>query len=329
MPITLLKDMLVPDVWVPYVTEKTAEKSALFRSGIIATDPRIDKQLNGGGVLIQMPFFKDLQGRSQVRKSDTAIEVTGIQTAKDVARLIGRAQAWGVEDLAAELSGADPMGAIGELVADYWARELQYTLIAVMDGVFANNVLNNDGDLVHDVAIEDGANADEANLISGSVILDAKQKLGDAKDALTAIVMHSQLHTNLQKLNLINDDPEHSANVGWGTYMGISVIVDDGVPVEDGDTSGKKYTSYLFGRGAIGYGEGPVKVPVEFDRDSLMDTDILISRKNFLMHPRGIKWTETAVVGEFPTDLELANPANWERVYEKKNMRFVKLVTNG
>lgn len=329
MPATLLSDVIVPDVWVPYVIEKTQEKSALFRSGIISTDPRIDEQLNGGGKLIQMPFFKDLTGDDQVRKSDTAISVNKIDTGKDQARLHGRANAWGAEDLSEELSGADPMAAIGDRVADYWARRMQVILIASLSGVFADNIANDNEDLVNDVAIEDGVNAADENLISGNVILDTKQKLGDAKEKLTAISMHSQLHTNLEKKQLIEYLPESDADIGFGIYLGLTIIVDDGLPVAAGATSGYKYTSYLFGRGAIGYGEGPVKNPAETDRDSLMDQDILINRRNFLLHPRGIKWTETSVAGDFPTNAEIETATNWDRVYEQKNIRLAKLVTNG
>lgn len=326
---TLLNDVIVPDVWVPYMIERTAELSAIFQSGVVSTDPEIDNALQGGGDQINMPFFKDLSGDDQVRQSDTAINVNKITTAKDIARLHGRAQAWGAEDLAAELSGADPMQAIGDLVAEYWARRWQVLLISTLTGVFADNDANDSGDLIHDVADEDGDNADDTNKIGSEIILDAKQKLGDSKDKLTAIAMHSVLHTRLQKLDLIDFQPDSQQDVGWGTYLGHSVIVDDGCPVEDGGTSGKKYTSYLFGEGAIGYGEGPVRNPVEVDRDSLNDKDILINRRNFLLHPRGIAWQEESVVNDFPTNDEVENAANWDRVYEKKNIRLVKLITNG
>ena len=328
MAATLLSDVIVPDVWVPYVIEQTAEKSALFQSGIIATDPRIDQALNGGGKQIDMPFFNDLSGDDQVRQSDNALSVNNITTGKDIARLHGRAQAWGAEDLASELSGADPMTAIGDRVAEYWSRRMQAILIASLTGVFADNISNDSNDLVNDVADEDVDTNGAVNL-DGDVILDSKQLLGDAKGMLTAIGMHSQVHTNLQKKQLIQYDPEADADIGFGTYLGHSIVVDDDCPVEAASTSGNKYTSYLFARNAIGYGEGSVKNPVETDRDSLADQDILINRRNFLMHPRGIKWTESSVANDFPTNTELENAANWDRVYDKKNIRIVKMVTNG
>jgi len=36
-----------------------------------------------------------------------------------------------------------------------------------------------------------------------------------------------------------------------------------------------------------------------------------------------VKWTEANVSGAFPTNAELADPDNWERVYEPKAIRIV------
>lgn len=329
MAATLLSDIIVPEVFTNYMIEQTAEKSALYQSGIIATDPELDSALNSGGKLINVPFFKDLQGEDQVRASNTAINVNNITTAKDIARLHGRAQAWGAEDLSAELSGAEPMQAIADRVADYWARRMQQLLISSLTGVFADNTANYASDLVSDISIADGDAATNENLMSAEAVLDAKQLLGDAKDKLTAIVMHSAVHTRLQKSDLIDYLPDSQQDVGWGTFLGHTVIVDDGVPVADASTSGKLYTTYLFGEGAVAYGEGNVKNPVETDRDSLMDQDILINRRNFIMHPRGIAWQETSVASDFPTNTETEDATNWDRVYDKKNIRLASIVTNG
>jgi hypothetical protein len=101
-------------------------------------------------------------------------------------------------------------------------------------------------------------------------------------------------------------------------FLGKRVIVDDGCPVSNG-----VYDTYIFGAGAIGLGEGAAPVPTETDRDSLAGDDILINRRHFILHPRGVRWKDAAVVGSTPTNTELANKLNWERVYESKNVRIV------
>lgn len=64
-------------------------------------------------------------------------------------------------------------------------------------------------------------------------------------------------------------------------------------------------------------------VPTETDRDSLAGEDILINRQHFLLHPRGVKFTDTSVAKKSPSNAELADQANWSRVYENKNIRIV------
>jgi hypothetical protein len=45
-----------------------------------------------------------------------------------------------------------------------------------------------------------------------------------------------------------------------------------------------------------------------------------------MMHPRGFAWTESSVAGETPTPAEVQDGANWNRVFEKKNIRIVKIL---
>lgn len=323
---TRLSDVIVPEVFNPYVIRETTEKSAFIQSGIAQSDPRI--VVPDGGDTVNMPFWNDLDGDAEAIQSDSALTPAKITAEKDIARILMYGRAWSSEDLAAELAGDDPMQAIASKLGDYWARQMQKIAIKSLDGVFADNDANDSGDLILDVAEAD-VDEDGAEELDGEVILDAAQKLGDAKDKLTAIAVHSQVHTNLQKKQLIEYFPESDIDVGFGTYNGRTVIIDDGVPVEDASDSGKKYTSYLFATGAFGYEEGTPKTPTETDRNSLKGEDILINRKKLIMHPRGFAWQEEDVDGEMPTYDELAKADNYDRAYPKKLSRVVKIVTNG
>lgn len=323
MAVTRVSDIIIPEVFNPYVINTIEEKSALVRSGIMGTVPNVS--VPSGGDSINMPFFNDLEGDPQAIQSDSALVPQKITTGKDVARVFQFGQAWSSEDLAAELAGSDPMQAIASRVADYWTRQQQRMLLAQLNGVFADNQANDDGDLILDVSKDDGT----GETASGDVFIDGAQLLGDAKGKFTAIAVHSRVHANLQKAQLVEYLPESTIDIGFGTYQGKTLIVDDTLPVLDGATSGKKYTSYLFAQGAVGYVAGQPKVPTETDRNSLKGEDILINRQKFIMHTRGFRWTEQAVQGEMPTLAEMQNAANYDRVYDKKKVRVVKLVTNG
>jgi hypothetical protein len=314
MPVTRIADVIVPEVFNPYIIQRTAELSALSQSGIISNNPELDALAMGGGKLINMPYWNDLTGDDEVLSDTGALIPEKITAGQDVAALFLRGKAWSTNDLAEILAGSDPMAAIGDLVAAYWARMRQKQLFSMLKGVFASaSMVGN----VQDISAGAGA----AAVISGEAFLDAKQKLGDASDKLTAVSMHSAAFTALQKQNLIAYIPDAEGKVEIPTYMGRRVIVDDGHPVNAG-----VYTSYLFGAGAIGLGNGMAKVPTETDRDSLAGDDILINRQSFVLHPRGVKFNAATVAGSTPSNAECELPANWTRVYENKAIRIVKFV---
>lgn len=306
MPKTTVADVIVPEVFNPYVVQKTAELSALYQSGIVATSDELNSLAASGGRLINMPFWNDLDGDDEVLSDTAALDVERITSGQDIAALLMRGKAWSVNDLAKALSGDDPMATIGQMVAGYWARRMQATLLSILEGVFASTSMAPN---VYDT--DDRISADNTIL--------AIQCLGDAKSKLTGFVMHSAVEADLARQDLIEFVKDSTASVEVPTYLGKRVIVDDGCPVADG-----VYTTYIFGQGAIGYGEGGAPVPTETTRDALSGDDILVSRRHFILHPRGVRWTDAEVAGSSPTNAELANPANWLRVYEPKNVRIVK-----
>src|SRR5690606_15376852 len=126
-----------PDVWNPYVIERTAALSALWQSGIVAPVPELNGFVSEGGNTINMPFWQDLSGADEILSATgSPLTVNPINASKDVAVVLARGKAWGVNELAAQLSGSDPAAAIGDLVAAYWARRFQDVTIAILKGVF-------------------------------------------------------------------------------------------------------------------------------------------------------------------------------------------------
>lgn len=308
---TTIANILKPDVWAEYGPYRTAELSALFQSGIVASIPEL--ALPSGGGSINLPFFNDLTGDAELLSDSTALTVGNITANKDAAAVIGRGRAWSVNDLAKVLSGADPAAAIIDLLAGYWARQLQLELVNVLAGAFsaasmATNVL--------DVS----AGADEASrAINNSTFIDATQKLGDAKGTVTGVVMHSATEAYLAKKLSLTYELDPTTNERLTFFLGKRVIVDDGLPVAAGT-----YTTYIFGPGAIGFAEdfiGPNDL--ETDRDILAGDSVLAMRKRFILHPRGVKW-QGIPAGAFPSRAELAVGTNWLRAYEQKLIRIVQ-----
>lgn len=307
---TRVADVIVPEVFNGYVIERTTELSALVQSGIIVPNNELDRLASSGGTVINMPYWQDLSGDDEVLEDSPSWALTPQKITADVdkAHLLLRGKAWAASDLSKALSGDDPMQAIGNLAAAYWSRQQQKTLLAILEGIFASGTMNSN-------------QLDADQPMDGNVFVDGKFKMGDNHDKLTAIMMHSVVLANLTKNDLIETERDSEGRI-IQSFMGHRVVVDDGLPVENG-----KYTSYLFGVGAIGYGDGAAPVPVEVDRHSLGGYDVLINRRHFLLHPRGIRFTSQVVAKDAPSNIELTNGSNWQRVYEPKNVRIVQVKT--
>lgn len=324
---TTLQDVIVPELFNPYVINRTMELSALVQSGIITNNSEFDALASQAAPTVNMPFFEDLTGESEQIIEGTDLDENKITSNKDVAAIIRRAKMWSATDLSAALAGSDPMAAIATRVAQFWSRDLQKELVALLDGIFGTIPAGEEGTpsaetrLASNLLDISGKSGNAANW-SGSAFIDAEQLLGDAKAQLTGICMHSATQAYLKKQNLL-ETVQPSNDVAFNTYQGKRVIVDDGCPVKNG-----VYTTYLFGNGAIALGNGnPVGfVPTETDRAKRKGSgeDYLINRKTMILHPRGIAWQNAVVAKtEGPSRKEVAEPKNWKPVYESKQIRIV------
>lgn len=334
-----ISDVIIPAIWLPYMILRSVELSALVRSGIMTRDAEFDGIVNQNKAEgANMPHWNDLTGNSEVLSDSAPLETAKITTGQDFACIHARGKAWSVNDLARFLAGSDPSAAIAQLVAEFWVRDQQAILLATLSGVFgsatmADNVLS----IYHTSGGAGGAT--NANKFNAVTFIDAKQKLGDHKQTLTAIAIHSQVEASLEKQGLIDTIQDKDNGEFVKVYQGLRVIVDDGMPQEeiDGDVV---YTSYLFGRGAIGFGFGTDDhIPegsapgstwqLAWSRNELAHVSNLVNRRRFIMHPRGVKWTNAAkALPTGPTNAELANSANWQLVYDPKDIRMVQFRHN-
>ncbi len=310
MAATKISDILTPDVWNQYGNQLTTEKSAFWQAGVVASVPGID--LPRGGATINLPYFGDLSGDLQTLDDNSSLTVNKISAGKQVAVLVARGQAWGVNDLAPLLAGADPAAAILNRVAAYWAREYQKELLSTLGGVFSAASMSGN---VHDISALTGG----AQIFSAPTFIDACYKLGDSADQVTAVAMHSAVMAKLAKDQLIAYVQPAGQSTSVPTYLGKRVIVDDSLPVSTGT-----YTSYIFAPATVGYAEGVVgNGATENDRDILAGEDVITMRRRWVMHVNGTRWQGTPA-GDFPTRAELAVGTNWLRVFDNKNIGVVQ-----
>ncbi|MGC0389308.1 major capsid protein [Bradyrhizobium sp. USDA 241] len=315
---TRLADMIVPTKFNKYVQVLSTQKSELFQSGII-TDLTsvIDAEIEGKTV--NMPFFNDLDASDaeQVLDDTTDLTVSKMTSGQDVAVKLLRGKAFGSTDLAADLSGADPIDAIANRFADWWNKRMQTALLATLAGAMGS------ADMAANVNDISGLTGGAENFDADSFI-DSAFLLGDEQGGLSAVAVHSLTLKAMVKADLIDFVPDSQGKLTIPTYLGKTVIVDDSMPVS-GAGANRVFTTYIFGPGAVGFGEKSPKVPVEVERQALkgMGQEYIVNRRQWVMHPRGIKWLGTNQAGVTPANSELADVANWKRVYDPKIVRIV------
>lgn len=337
--VTRIADVVVPEIFSPYVQQMTQEKSRLIRSGAIVLDDRLNGVLAGGGVTFNEPSFKDLDNDADNVSSDdptTDSTPNKIGTATEIQVRLSRNNSWSSMDLSADLAGADPMQAIANRVSDYWTRRQQAAFVATLNGVFADNAAAPTGtehtqnDMTHDVS---GAGfVDGVTNFSAEAFIDATATMGDSMEDLTMVMVHSIVYARMLKNNLIDfvSDSVNGQAIRIPTFLGREVVVDDGVPRSSG-----VFNTWLFGRGAVRGGVGSPKVPTEIDRKAAAGNgggqDVLFNRTEWILHPVGHAYAGTAPTGgpsNAATTNNLAHADSWKRVFsERKQIRIARLIT--
>ena len=335
---TLLSDIIDTVVYQDLPAVNSPEKTAFYQSGIITQNALLNGIASAPGKTSELPFWKDLDATSapNLSSDNAASSATPdkIVQGEQIARKLYLNKGWSAADLASEVAmGPTAMQAVRSRADTYWMRQWQRYLVAATNGVLADNVANDSSDMANDVAIEDGNSATAANLFSRSNFTGAAFTLGDAFENTGVLAVHSVVYKRMVDNDDIDFIPDSQGQMTIPTFMGKRVVVDDGMSVVAGTTSGFKYTSVLFGEGAFGYGDGMPEVPVEVEREAAQGDgggiETLWTRKTYLLHPFGMQFTSGSVAGNSATLAEMALAANWDRVVERKNVPIAFLITNG
>lgn len=333
-----ISDVIVPQIFTPYVQNLTMEKSALVQSGAVAVDAAISQLLSGGGLTFNVPAFKDLDNDAENVSTDDPGQTAApkkIGTLQEIAVRMNRNQAWSSMDLTAQLAGADPMEAIANRVAAYWTRRLQAAFIATMSGIFADNAAaptGGDTHLINDLTrdVKGVSFTLGTTNFTAENFIDAVTTMGDAMGELSLIAVHSIVYSRMQKNNLIDFIPDATGQVNIPTFLGRRVVIDDAMPSNTG-----VYESWLFGGSVVRFGSASPEVPTEVKREALTGNgsgqDILINRVQWGMHPTGHQYIGTPANGgpdNTATANNLAAAGSWRRVYpERKQIKIARLIT--
>ena len=139
MATTRLSDIIYGPLFLPTTIQRIENGSILRNAGIALPDAQLAQFANGPGDQVQMPFWNDLSGNSNVSTDDPAQNATPnkLTQGNSYARKIRRNAGWQTANLASSLLAADPLDVVTQRIADYWSREEQRILIQVLNGIFA------------------------------------------------------------------------------------------------------------------------------------------------------------------------------------------------
>lgn len=338
--ITRLSDLVVPEVFTPYVQELTREKSRLIQSGALVVDGELSRLLSGGGITFNQPFFQDLEASEEnISNDDPTISAQPdkIGTGTEVQVRLSRNKTWSSMDLTRNLIGDDPMAHIASRVATYWTRRQQAIFVATVNGIVANDAADPangsthlKNDLIHDVSGD--AFKDGVTNFSAEAFIDAAATMGDEQDSLSMIMVHSVVYARMKKNNLIDfvADAVNPNAAAVPYFLGKMVIVDDGMP-----NTGGVFENWLFRAGAFAHGYGAPSVPTEMHRDPLVGNgsgqETLINRVEWIIHPVGYAYIGTPAMGgpsNAATANNLAAGTSWRRAAaDRRSIGFARLVT--
>ena len=331
----LRSDIIIPEVFTPYVIEQTTARDAFLASGVVA--PMAELNATEGGDFVNVPFFSaNLSGDFEVLTDSSSLTPGKITTDKQVGVILHRGRAFESRDLAALAAGSDPMAAIGQKIGAYIANQRQKDLLSCLDGVFGS-VNSTDSNAAFFGLTIDGGSGDSPTGLSPRHVAKAKALLGDQGDKLAAVCVHSAIYYDLVERKMVDyvlatDGNGGSATASGGsiagayggndtvpTYCGLRVIVSDDVTTT-GSGASKEYSTYFFTQGAVASGE-QAGLTTETDRDILAKSDAMSIDLHYCYHPVGAKW---AVTTTNPTPAELQTVSNWSKVYETKNLGIVR-----
>ena len=333
---TLRSDLIIPEVFSPYVIEESTRSDAFLQSGVVQPMAELNTSGDGSGDFVSVPFYKaNLSGDFEVLTDSTSLTPGKIEADRQIGVLLRRGRAFEARDLAALASGSDPIGAIGQKMAKYVNHQKQKDLISCLSGVFGSLNSNSSSSAFFGLCL-DSESGDSPTSLNPSHVARAKNVLGDAGDKLTAVVMHSATYYELVERRAVDyvlaSDTAAGATASGGsiasafegnvqvpTFMGLRVIVSDDVQTT-GSGASTEYAVYFMTQGAVGGSEN-VALRTETDRDILSLSDAMAISLSYCYHPIGAKWGVTTVN---PTRSQLETVGNWSKVYETKNIGIVR-----
>ena len=334
---TLRSDLIIPEVFTPYLIEATTQTDSFLQSGVVQPLAELNLSSERGGDFVKIPFYKaNLTGDFEVLTDSTSLTPAKITADNQIAAVLHRGRAFSSRDLAALAvgGGLDPMAAIAQKMAAYVNNQKQKDLYSCLTGAFGSINANDSNSALFALTI-DSESGDTPTALSPRHVARAKALLGDQGEKLTAMAVHSNVYYDLLERNAIDRIYDDGGNAdtaaasgstarafdqpSFGSFMGLRVIVSDDIPTT-GSGASTEYSTFFFTQGAVVTGEqAPIRT--QTDRDILALEEAMAVDLHYIYHPVGLKYAVSTVN---PNRTVLETVASWSKVYEQKNIGIVR-----
>jgi len=149
-----ISDVVIHEVFAPYFNQRFTEKDLLVQRGIVSRNGSLRTFIDTESEFSQHPFWNTIDPDSpeDIGTDDPASFSTPDKITADfeVAARSNRNKSWSHMLLVKYLTGSNPMDAIASGLVKYWLHRRQIHMLAILEGLFLDNVASDSGDMVND-----------------------------------------------------------------------------------------------------------------------------------------------------------------------------------
>ena len=304
---------------------ESAEKQTFVSSGIFGSDTEIQDAISGmkKGTTIEVDYLVEPEFVEPEYGDDSNVDITPQNIGEDMYRAavmfpnVAFAEKSIVKVLRAHANENDGLEALIAYIAKYWDKYKQRQAFAIIQGILADNVANDGGDLIESIA----------GPFTYTATVNALAKRGDS---IVELMDHAFMNSTVYKERLIAGEietvKEEDTGLEMSTWNGMRVHVDNILKPVAGKSLTILAKSGTFVEASVDMSANGM-MPLEYERSGKKGRGAglteVISRVGGLWHPGGWDYTKTTQSGLTRNLAETALADNWDRKISVEQSPFV------
>lgn len=247
-----------PQAFGAYVNRvPNVKKNELARSGAVGSNEHAKAALSSqtGSLYARIPYFGRIDG-STSQNNDGVSDITATSTTTYEQGFVtaSRMDSWTERSFSKNITaGVDFMDNVAQQIGDYKQEVKQNMLLAILEGIFSMNTAGDTAaakaakDFVEKHTFDISANTDNNKVGADTLNKAIQNACGDNKSAFSLVIMHSEIATNLENLQLMKyltytDKDGITRDLAIGSWNGRTVLIDDSMPMAETGAKYKKTT---------------------------------------------------------------------------------------